>query len=268
MKKIRILLYNQVGQYPLEAMEDGLLPENLVEQLDYLIANGYKIIGLDETLAHMKGEINLPENSLAITFDGGYADAYTHVLPKLEKYGVKAAFFIAPALIGGNRVIRGHALPCMDWEQVKAIAERGMDIGHYGCNGRIFTQVPKEAIEEDIRVSKPIFDKYLGTQPICYAVNEGTPEPAAIQVLKENGYTALFTKSPTNQGPNHYAIGRIQVDDEDLNIFLTKMSGSYLMFKDSPYWKYIRKFRLAKVFHHLSEFYNHIKGRLDSSKTS
>jgi peptidoglycan/xylan/chitin deacetylase (PgdA/CDA1 family) len=238
MRKLRILLFNQVGQYPPEAMEDGLPPESLVEQLDYLKTNGFHIIGVDEALAYMEGKRNLPENSLAITIDGGYADAYTQVLPTLEEEGIKATFFIAPSLIGNNRVIRDHALPCMDWEQVGSLAEKGMIIGHYGCNGRIFKQVPKEAIEEDIRISKPLFEKNLGTQPIYYAVNEGTP--------------------------SIYAIGRIQVDDEDLNIFQTKISGTYLLFKDSPYWKYIRKYGLAKAFHHLSEFYNSIRGRQNS----
>jgi len=261
MRKLRILLYNQVGQYPPEAMEDGLPPESLVEQLDYLKTNGFHIIGLDEALAYMEGETNLPENSLSITFDGGYADVNTNVLPTLEKYGFKATFFIAPSLIGNSRVIRDHALPCMDWEQVRSLAEKNMVIGHYGCNGRTFKRVPKEEIEEDISISKPLFEKYLGTQPIYYAVNEGTPEPEAIKVLQENGYTALLTKSPTNQGPNVYAIGRIQVDDEDINIFLTKISETYLLFKDSRYWKYIRKYGLAKAFHHLSEFYNAIRGR-------
>jgi peptidoglycan/xylan/chitin deacetylase (PgdA/CDA1 family) len=253
-----------VGHYPLEAMEDGLNPESLVEQLEYLRVQGFNIVGPDEALAYMEGETHLPENSLAITFDGGYADSYTHVLPTLEKYGVKATFFIAPSLIGNKRVIRDHAIPCMDWDQVRSLVGKGMVVGHYGCNGRIFKEVPKEAIEEDIRISKPLFDKFLGAQPIYYAVNEGTPEPAAIKVLQENGYTALFTKSPTNQGPSLYAIGRIQVDDEDLNIFLTKISETYLLFKDSPYWKYIRKYGLAKAYHHLSEFYNSIRGRQNS----
>lgn len=245
-------------------MEDGLHPESLTEQLDYLIAQGFHIIGLDEALDYMKEKRNLPENSLAITIDGGYSDVHTNVLPILEKYGVKATFFVAPSLIGNNRLIRDHAIPCMDWEQVRSLLAKGMIVGHYGCNGRIFKQVPKEAIEEDIRVSRLLFDKYLGAQPIYYAVNEGVPEPAAIRVLQENGYTALFTKSPTNQGPSLYAIGRIQVDDEDLNIFLTKISETYLLFKDSPYWKYVRKYGLAKAFHHISEFYNAIRGRRNS----
>lgn len=261
MEKFRILLYNQVGHYPPEAMEDGLHPESLKEQLDYLITQNYSAVSLKEALTWMEGKKELPGNSLALTIDGGYEDAYTCVLPTLEEYGVEAAFFIAPGLIGGSRVIRGHALPCMGWEQVRALAQRGMTIGHYGCNGRAFTQVPTEEIAEDIRVSKPLFDEYLGTQPIYYAVNEGTLEPAAVQMLKENGYTSFFTKSPTKQAPSLYAIGRIQVDDDDLNIFLTKISETYLRFKDSPYWKYIRKYRLARAFHHLSEFYNAMRSR-------
>jgi peptidoglycan/xylan/chitin deacetylase (PgdA/CDA1 family) len=261
MKKARIFLYNQIGHYPPEAMEDGLHPESLKEQLNYLLNQGYSLVSLNEALVYMRGGKELHGNSLALTFDGGYEDAYNSVLPTLEEYGVEAAFFIPPALIGQKRVVRGHEIPCMGWEQVRSLAQRGMTIGHYGCNGRVFTQVPKEDIKEDISISKPIFEKYLATQPIYYAVNEGTPEPAAIEVLQENGYTALLTKSPTNQGPNVYAIGRIQVDDDDFNIFLTKLSETYLLFKDSPYWKYIRKYGLAKAFHHLSEFYNSIRGR-------
>lgn len=259
MNKVRILLYNQIGHYPVEAMEDGLDPESLAKQLEYLRVQGFNIVSLDEALAYMEGETNLPGNSLSITFDGGYADVHTNVLPTLEKYGSTAAFFIAPSLMGTSRVIKDHALPCMDWAQARSLAEKGMIIGHYGCNGRTFKRVPKEEIEEDINISKPLFQEHLGTQPIYYAVNEGTPEPAAIKVLQKNGYTALLTKSPTNQSPNIYAIGRIQVDDEDLNIFLTKISETYLLFKDSPYWKYIRKYGLAKAFHHLSEFYNSIR---------
>jgi peptidoglycan/xylan/chitin deacetylase (PgdA/CDA1 family) len=249
-----------VGQYPDEAMEDGLHPESLKEHLAYLVTNGYLVVSLDEALACMEGRSEVAENSLALTIDGGYEDGYTNVLPALEEFGLRAAFFIAPGCVGANRMIRGHAVPFMEWEQVRALAEKGMVIGHYGCNGRLFKRVPKEEVEEDIRFSKPLFEKYLGFQPIYYAVNEGTPEPATIQLLKESGYVALLTKSPTNQAPSFYAIGRIQVDDDDFNIFLTKISETYLLYKDSPYWKYIRKYRLAKAFHHLSELYNAMRG--------
>lgn len=259
MKRMRILLYNQVGHYPLEAMEDGIHPENLSEQIDYLIKQGFHIVGLDQAVSYIKGKEGLPEKSLSITFDGGFADAYTNVLPILERYRVKAAFFISPAFVGGTRMFHGHSLPCMSWDQVISLREKGMMIGHYGCSGKAFKKVPKRAVEEDILRSKPLFEKYLGTEPPYYAVYEGTPEAETVRLLKEHGYKAMFTKSPTKQRPSLYSISRIQSDDDDFNIFLVKISKTFLFFKDSRYWKYIRRYRLDRAFHNISEFYNKIK---------
>jgi peptidoglycan/xylan/chitin deacetylase (PgdA/CDA1 family) len=256
MKRIRILLYNQVGHYPLEAMEDGVHPESLTEQLDYLVSQDFRIVSLDQALSYMEGKEDLPEKSIVITIDGGYADAYSQALPILEQYNIKATFFIAPRLIGKSRLIKGHALPCMTWDQVRSLMDKGMGIGHYGCDGKAFKKVPKEAAEEDIEGSKPLFEKFLNTQPPYYGVFEGTPEPDTVELLKKHGYRAMFTKCPTKQRLSHFSISRIQSDDDDFNIFLVKTSKSYLQFKDSRYWKQIRKYHLAKAFHRLSEFYN------------
>lgn len=55
-------------------------------------------------------------------------------------------------------------------------------------------------------------------------------------------------------------IGRIQVDDDDHNIFLTKISKTYLFFKDKPSWKYIRKHGVDKLAHRISETLNRVLG--------
>lgn len=256
MKKIRILLYNHVGHYPAEAMEDGVRPESFAEQIDYLIKQDFRIVSLDQALFFMEGKEDLPEKSIAITIDGGYADAYSRALPILEKYNIKATFFIAPRFVGKNRIIKGHSLPCMSWDQVKNLMDKGMGIGHYGCDGKAFKKVPKEAVEEDIESSEPLFEQFLNFRPSYYGVFEGTPEPKTIELLKNHGYRAMFTKCPTKQRLSHFAISRIQSDDDDFNIFMVKTSKVYLRFKDSRYWKQIRKYRLAKAFHRLSELYN------------
>ena len=56
MKRMRILLYNHVGHYPLEAMEDGIHPESLSEQIDCLIRQGFHIVGLDQAMNYIKGK--------------------------------------------------------------------------------------------------------------------------------------------------------------------------------------------------------------------
>ncbi|MCK4468360.1 MAG: hypothetical protein KAU60_08415, partial [Desulfobacterales bacterium] len=64
---------------------------------------------------------------------------------------------------------------------------------------------------------------------------------------------------PTNQRPSLSGIGRIQIDDDDHNIFLTKISKIYLFFKDKRVWKYIRKYDVDKLAHRISEALDRIK---------
>ncbi|MBW2206204.1 MAG: hypothetical protein JRG79_04780, partial [Deltaproteobacteria bacterium] len=50
------------------------------------------------------------------------------------------------------------------------------------------------------------------------------------------------------------------MDDDDFNIFLTKVSRTYLFFKDKRSWKYIRTYKLDRVAHRLSETLDRIRG--------
>lgn len=53
---------------------------------------------LKDYYLHKKGEIQLPSNSICLTFDDGYLDFWTHVFPMLKKYSAKATVFINPEL--------------------------------------------------------------------------------------------------------------------------------------------------------------------------
>jgi peptidoglycan/xylan/chitin deacetylase (PgdA/CDA1 family) len=86
MKEIPILLYNNIGHYTAEMMEDGLSAEAFAFQMRFLADNGYGVVTLDQAVAHLMGEIKLPPKSIAITIDGGYNDAFTNALPVLRKH--------------------------------------------------------------------------------------------------------------------------------------------------------------------------------------
>jgi peptidoglycan/xylan/chitin deacetylase (PgdA/CDA1 family) len=98
MKEIPVLLYHNIGHYTDEMMEDGLPPEAFEKQMAFLAENGYRIVPLDRAIAHLNGKQKLPSKSMAITIDGGYEDASTHVLPVLKKHNFPATFFIPPVL--------------------------------------------------------------------------------------------------------------------------------------------------------------------------
>ena len=117
----------------------------------------------------------------------------------------------------------------------------------------------ENAIKDSIEQAMKIMDRKIDT-PIKYcAFREGIPKKPLWEFLQTKGFDAVFTQTPTNRRAAMDGIGRIQVDDDDHNIFLTKISKTYLFFKDKPSWKYIRKHGVDKLAHRISETLNRVR---------
>ena len=71
-------------------------PAELEQQLQYLSENGYETIFFED-LAHLERY----EKPVILTFDDGYDDNYTLLLPLLQKYHMKATIFMIAGDIGG-----------------------------------------------------------------------------------------------------------------------------------------------------------------------
>lgn len=254
IKEAPVLLYHNVGNYPEPMMEDGVLPETFRQQMRFFSEKGYNIITLDQALDYLAGRDKLSLKSLALTIDGGYRDAYTDVFPVLKSHNFHATFFIIPECIGGESKIKGKSIPCLNWNEVNEMAESGMEIGLLAYEGRgIKGRYDEKSVEQSILNSLKIMAKnYTGDVRFC-AFLAGVPQKPLWGFLKAHGFQAVFTQCPTNQRPSLAGIGRIQIDDDDHNIFLTKISKIYLFFKDKRVWKYIRKYKVDKLAHRISE---------------
>ena len=261
MREIPILLYQNIGDYPENMMEDGLSPQAFERQMNFLAENGYRIVTLEQAVNHMNRRLRLPPESIALTIDGGYQDAVTNALPVLERYGFQATFFIPPESIGKERAIKGEPITCLNWDEVHEIIEKGMEIGLLAYHGRgIRIHYEEVAIKDSVKEAVKIMDQKIGT-PVRYcAFREGVPKKSLWKFLQTKGFEAVFTQTPTNRRAEMDGIGRIQIDDDDPNIFLTKISNTYLFFKDKPSWKYIRKYGIDKLAHRVSETLNRLKG--------
>jgi len=242
-------------------MEDGMLPETFERQMKFLAGSGYQIVTLNQALDHMNRKTKLSSQAMAITIDGGYQDAFTHVFPVLKKYGFPATFFIPPESIGKERIIGGKSISCMSWDEVHEIRNSGMEIGLLAYHGRSIRlkNYKEHAVKEIIASAMKIMGREINPQVTYCAFKEGVPEKSLWDFIKSQGLVAVFTQSPTNRKAGIDGIGRIQVDDDDHNIFLTKISKTYLFFKDKRSWKYIRQYKLDRVTHWLSETWNDIR---------
>ena len=257
MKEVPVLLYHNIRNYPAHMMEDGLSPETFAFQMNFLSENGYSVVTLDQAVDHLIGKIQLPPKSMAITIDGGYEDALTNALPVLKKHQFPATFFIAPEFIGRAQLINGQPIPCLNLDEVKEISRSGYEIGLLAYEGRaIKNQNDEEFIRGSILISLELLKRSSNVQVRYCALKEGVPQQSLWNFLQELGFQAVFTQCPTNQAPTPAGIGRIQIDDDDHNVFLTKISDTYLFFKDKPSWEYVRRYKFDRLAHHLSEFWN------------
>ena len=69
-------------------------PRALESQLAWLRGQGFTAIALDDIYAAFKQGAPLPPKPIILTFDDGYADAYTHAFPLLRRYGMTGTFFV------------------------------------------------------------------------------------------------------------------------------------------------------------------------------
>jgi len=60
----------------------------------------YNLVSLDAVMAALAGTSRLPERSLLITFDDGFADNRDYALPLLRKHGAEAVVFVSTDIIG------------------------------------------------------------------------------------------------------------------------------------------------------------------------
>lgn len=67
---------------------------NLFRQQIKFLKKNFSIVTMQEVIAASKGENALPKGALLLSFDDGYVDNYTYVLPILEEEKIQGSFFI------------------------------------------------------------------------------------------------------------------------------------------------------------------------------
>lgn len=105
---IPAIMYHSIGPVLADwAWRDLTTPDTVFEDhLRWLRRAGYRTCTLAELDAHMRGDAVLPARTVALTFDDGYLDNWTHAAPLLEKYGYSGTIVVTPEFVDPRESVR------------------------------------------------------------------------------------------------------------------------------------------------------------------
>src|SRR4051812_20155332 len=210
--------------------DDAVTVDRLIGFFEWLRANRWTAISLDDVAAARSGEKTLPERSILITFDDGFRSLYTRVFPLVLAYrmpvvaAVVTSWMDAPAgsmvRYGEKQVPRERFLT---WEQGCEMAESGLvefashshDL-HHGVLGnpqgnevpapseRVYTPGRGYESETDFRLrvgddlarSREILTKQLGRAPRAIAWPYGRYNGVGLEEARKAGFQFAFTLFP------------------------------------------------------------------------
>ena len=133
-----------------------------------------------------------PKRPLILTFDDGYLDNYTNLLPMMKRYGFRGVIFLL-----GDPSIRynfwdadsgEHRDELMNTEQKKEFVESGWEIGAHSMTHANLTTLDDEKAYYEIAQSKADLEKDMGTEIVSFAYPTGYCDERIKELVKRQGY--------------------------------------------------------------------------------
>ena len=203
---VPILSYHQVNDIDQNA--DTLTVEQFDAQMKYLYESGYNVITPNELLDAWENDTQLPENPVIITFDDAHVDIYKNVYPILQKYRIRATFFVTTDFV--------NLYPnYITWDQAREMQESGWaDIESHTLNQKLLTEITsRDKVWEQLYGSKQAIEWYLKKPVNFIAYPQGKYTVEAENISKEAGYRAGFMADYglAHKEPQHYVLTRIPI---------------------------------------------------------
>ena len=233
-----ILLYHSVGDSLW-----SISPESFKEQMEWLKSNVH-LTNLDSIL-NFNNEENQKKNDIqvAVSFDDGYKNLVSNVLPIVKKLKIKPSVFINTSCIKENYSLRsdpnmGHYPDeiFMNWDDVRNLDQEGWTIGSHGCNHYDLTKLDPSVIDEELNLSKKIIEKNLNKSCIHFSYTFGKYNDELLSKVIKSGYEYCYTgiHKPIISEFNRHLIPRINIENVySLNDFINIINGNW----DYHSWK-------------------------------
>jgi peptidoglycan/xylan/chitin deacetylase (PgdA/CDA1 family) len=204
------------------------------QQIRFLKESGYRTVNITKAFESVQGP-PFDEKLVAITFDDGYLDFYTHAFPILSRYGFTASVFLPTAYIGDSAV-RFKGIDCLTWGQVRELRRAGMEFGSHTVTHPRLSEVGSEQLLREVADSKCEIEQRIGEAATSFAYPYAFPETNREFVRKvraalvESGYREGVSTvlGRITKACDPLFMKRLPVNShDDPSFFRAKLEGGY-----------------------------------------
>lgn len=211
-----VLCYHAVSDTWNDRLSVG--PAELERQLRFLRLRGFRGIDAAGAVAGRRGAVH-------VTFD----DAYTSVeaaLPVLERLRIPATVFACSQYAADGRpldvpelaheaALHPQELATMDWDALRALAERGVEVGSHTVSHPRLTTLGDEELRRELVASRERLEDELGRPCRYLAYPYGDEDGRVHAAARAAGYEAGFALPVRPERGNRFAVPRVGVYRRD-----------------------------------------------------
>lgn len=194
--KIPILIYHYV-----EIVTDkrdtirqslDIQPYIFEKQIETLQNAGYTFITPSQIGDYLDNVNTLPHKPVILSFDDGYRDFYTDVLPIIKRHNVKVVAYIVPGFLN-------HINYMYDWQVHDLVSSGLVEIGAHTMHHVYLKGAAKQQTMYEIKQSKESLEQMLYIPIVSFAYPYGAFNQQAIDIVKQAGFTTAVSTIGGNQ---------------------------------------------------------------------
>lgn len=256
MCRLYIVMYHYVrdlkhSRYPqIKGLDISLFREQI-----YYFKRNFNVVTMEQVIDAVEKKVGLPEDAVLLTFDDGYSDHYTFVLPILEEAGVQGSFFIPGKTFSTHQLLDVNKIHYIlasadiqklvfdvkermdfyrgtdfDYTSTEELFEKYAVANRFDCKEIVFVKrMLQTVLPEKLRnkISSDLFEKHVGVPEETLAYELYMTEEQ-IKTMKRHG---MFIGI---HGYDHYWLGNLSPEQmrRDISMALDILDG----FIDRRHW--------------------------------
>jgi peptidoglycan/xylan/chitin deacetylase (PgdA/CDA1 family) len=211
---VPVLMYHEISASPFGSRRLAVSPRNFASQLAYLADQGFSSVTAGDLATAVACRSPLPDRSVVLTFDDGFADFHQTALPLLEKYRFTATLFMTTGWIRDAQFPAGTAPgPMLSWRQLSEAAAAGIEVAAHSHRHPQLDQLAPHAVRRELATSKKILEDQLGAAVPGLAYPFGYSNPRVRDAARDlgYGYGYVVANRLARTNPDQYALPRLTV---------------------------------------------------------